>query len=268
MCVYLFATHVAAVAGLQRIGSWWVLTETIFWTQVTGMGITLGAHRLWSHRSYKARTPTRVVLMLLASMANQGDLFHWCRDHRVHHNCSDSRGDPHDIKRGFFYAHIGWLMLKKNDVVKSTGNSINCDDLLADPVIAFHRAVNPLWNQLWAFGVPGVYGVWRLGSVADGLLIFGALRWVIVSHGTWCVNSVAHMYGTRPYKKTIAPVESFLTAIVASGEGWHNYHHTYPWDYATAEHNWWWQWNPSKVAIDALSLVGQTYDCKRATVHK
>jgi stearoyl-CoA desaturase (delta-9 desaturase) len=273
MCAWLLIQHVAGLIGLLHClygESRWLLAEVIVWYQVTGWGVTVGMHRLWCHRSFKARTPTRILLMLLASMANQGDIYHWCRDHRSHHKYSDtseSEGDPHDIRRGFFWAHIGWLMLKKDPATIALGKNIPSDNLLADRVVRFHQWVNPLWNQFWCFVVPGLYGIWRIDSFLYGVLIFGSLRWLLVLHATCCVNSIAHMYGNRPYSD-ITPSESFITSLLACGEGWHNYHHTHPWDYATAEHTWWFQWNTSKMLIDFLAIFGQTYDHKRKTKHQ
>ena len=262
MCFYMLAAHVSALFGVLSC-SWSEFGQVIVACQLCGFGVTAGMHRLWAHRSYKARTPTRFVLMLLASATNQGSIYHWCRDHRVHHKSPDTDADPHDITRGFFYAHMGWLLLKKDAPVKDAGRRINCSDLLEDWVVYMNYVLNPAWDQFWCFGVPGLYGMWRYGSFMRGLLIFGALRWVMELHATWCVNSVAHTFGYRPYTKDIRPCESFVTALVANGEGWHNWHHTYPFDYATAEHGTLLQLNTTKILIDGLAVIGQTYDHRR-----
>ena len=264
MCFYLLGTHILALFGFLRC-TWTQFAQAVIMYQICGWGVTAGMHRLWSHRSYKARLPTRIVLMLLASITNQGSIYHWCRDHRVHHKFSDTEADPHDINRGFFYAHMGWLMLKKDQPVKDAGKQLDCSDLLADWTVALNHKLNPLWDQFWCFVVPGIYGHYYMGSFMDGFLIFGALRWIMETHATWCVNSVAHTFGYRPYKN-IPPCESFFTSLVANGEGWHNWHHAYPFDYATSEDGVLLQWNHTKLLIDCLSLVGQTYDFKRHTV--
>jgi fatty-acid desaturase len=266
MCGYLGGIHMLALFGFLR-SSWWILAEVIVWYQLCGFGITAGCHRLWAHRSYKARAPTRFMLMILASMSNQGGIYHWCRDHRVHHKESDKDADPHDIKRGFFYSHMGWLLLKKQDAVKRAGQGIDCSDLLEDIFVRIQYMLNPIWDQFWCFVVPGLYGQWRLGSFWDGLLIFGALRWFLEIHATWCVNSVSHTFGYRPYKSR-PPADNLFTALIACGEGWHNFHHEYPYDYATAEHNWWRSINTSKMLIDGLWLLGQTYDHRRKIYKK
>ena len=136
MCMYMALVHVAAFFGCAVL---WrqpdfphKLAELIVWYLVTGLGITAGCHRLWSHRSFQAKPPTRFVLMLLASMCSQGSIYHWCRDHRTHHRHSDTCRDPHNSNRGFFYSHIGWLLLHKPSEVKSAGQQIDCSDLLDD----------------------------------------------------------------------------------------------------------------------------------------
>ncbi|GFY61960.1 delta(9)-fatty-acid desaturase fat-7, partial [Trichonephila inaurata madagascariensis] len=104
-----------------------------------GLGITAGSHRLWSHRSYKAKWPLRAFLCILTSIAAQNDIYEWCRDHRVHHKFTETSADPHNIKRGFFFAHMGWLMCKKHPDVATKGKTVYLDDLWADPIVRFHR---------------------------------------------------------------------------------------------------------------------------------
>lgn len=105
----------------------------------SGMGITAGVHRLWSHRAYKAKLPLRIFLMLCQSLAFQNSIYEWTRDHRVHHKFTDSDADPHNSRRGFFFAHMGWLMCKKHPDVKEKGKQIDMSDLKADPVVMFQK---------------------------------------------------------------------------------------------------------------------------------
>ena len=160
MCAYLLTVHLLGVQGALRCESWWVVAEVIVWYQVCGFGITIGCHRLWTHRSFKAGAPTRFLLMLLASLSNQGGIYHWSRDHRTHHRESDHAGDPHDSGRGFFYSHLGWLLLNKPEVVKTAGRKIDCSDLLEDPFVWIQYKLNPVWDHVWCFVVPGLYGIW------------------------------------------------------------------------------------------------------------
>ena len=104
-----------------------------------GLGITGGAHRLWSHRSYKAKWPLRLIIALAQTIAVQNDIFEWSRDHRVHHKFSETDADPHNARRGFFFAHMGWLMMKKHPEVKRRGKTVDVSDLLQDPIVVYQR---------------------------------------------------------------------------------------------------------------------------------
>ena len=103
------------------------------------MGITAGAHRLWAHRAYKARFPTRVFLSIVQTMAFQNHIYEWARDHRVHHKYSETDADPHNATRGFFFSHVGWLLCRKHPEVIRKGRAISCEDLLRDPVVRFQK---------------------------------------------------------------------------------------------------------------------------------
>merc|ERR1719223_284158 len=233
---------------------------------VGGFGITCGSHRLWSHRSYVAETPFRVLLMLLTSFANQGTIYHWSRDHRAHHKWTDTPADPHDTTRGFFYSHMGWLLVPKTAELKAKGKTIPCDDLLADPVVAFQSWAEKrfMFMEWMSFGLPALYGHVAYGDAVLGFLVHGIVRWLITLHATWCVNSVAHFFGDNSYNTKASARESFVTSVLAVGEGWHSYHHKYPWDYATAEFGADRQWNTSKLLIDFAAAIGQAKYLKRA----
>ena len=127
MVIYLVLNHALALAGIAYLGQckWQTIAlATVLWP-VTALGITAGVHRLWAHRSYSAAWPTRFLLMLINSMANQGTIFHWARDHRVHHRHSETEADPHNAHRGFFFAHIGWLLVKKDPKVYEAGAKVD-----------------------------------------------------------------------------------------------------------------------------------------------
>ena len=241
--------------------------ELYWWWSFCGLGITAGAHRLWSHRSYKAKPILQWFLMILNSICNQGHLIYWCRDHRIHHKHSDTEKDPHSSVHGFFYAHMGWLLIHKPEIVKEAGKSISIEDLKNNPIVMFQYNLYPWWNFIWCFIIPMLYGKWRLGNYWDGFLIFGMLRWVLTLHATWCVNSVAHFFGYRPYKN-IPPTESLATSVLAVGEGWHNYHHRFPFDYSASEYGIFKQYNPTKLFIDTMNYLELAYDLKRVQKNK
>ena len=228
-------------------------------------GITGGAHRLWSHRSYKASFPLRVFLMLCNSIANQGSLWHWSRDHRVHHKHSETNADPHNATRGFFFAHMGWLFVKKHPDVIEAGKKLNFDDLAEDSTVMFQKALDPWFALFMCFVLPGLVGTLWGENFWNGYWVAGALRYICVLHFTWLVNSAAHFYGDHPYDPQSWPSENPIVSYLAVGEGWHNWHHKYPYDYAASEYGITKQFNPTKLFIDVMCLLGLASDRKRAT---
>ncbi|TYZ67766.1 hypothetical protein PybrP1_009865 [[Pythium] brassicae (nom. inval.)] len=260
--------HIGALYALLCVmpfTRWSVLAVQwpLFWF-LSGLGITAGAHRLWAHRSYKATLPLRVFLMLCNSMAFQGSIFEWSRDHRVHHKGSDTTADPHNSGRGFFFAHMGWVMVRKHDNVREAGKKLNFADLLEDPVVRFQKRHYIATVLPMCYGLPALVG-YCMGDAWTGFLIGGVFRHVWVLHMTWFVNSLAHFFGYKPYDRNIRAVENLIVSIGAIGEGYHNYHHKYPADYATSE----WgitsgHWNPTKLFIDVCAAVGLASDLKRS----
>lgn len=264
------------ITVMHILGFWalfWIpycMSTTLWWAfvlwPITGFGITGGAHRLWSHRSYSATPIYRGIVMLMNSCANQGSIWHWARDHRTHHFHSETVADPHDAIRGFVFAHIGWLYLKKDRHVVEAGNMINMDDLREDGFVMFQKRYDPWWNIFWCFFAPAIvasYGWNELFGV--GIMVPGVLRYVWVLHCTWLVNSAAHLWGERPYDPMSNPAENPLVAIASMGEGWHNWHHKYPFDYSASEYGVDSQFNPTKMVIDIAAAIGIVTKRKRAT---
>lgn len=267
MVIFITLIHVAAIIGVFTIPqcSWYTLLWAFLCWPISGLGITAGAHRLWAHRSYKASFGVRLFLMLANSMASQGPIYHWARDHRVHHKHSEEIADPHNATLGFFYSHVGWLLVKKDPATALAGAQLNFDDLKADPIVMWQKKNDPWFNLFMCFAFPGLVCMLWGDSFWHGYWVAGALRFVFVLHATWCVNSVAHLWGERPYAPEINPAENFWVALVAIGEGWHNWHHKYPYDYATSEGGIIDQFNPTKAFIDTMCFFGLAWDCKRAT---
>jgi stearoyl-CoA desaturase (delta-9 desaturase) len=257
--VYIGAHHILALYALWTCPAWATMLHVIAMAHWIGiLGITAGAHRLWSHRSYSASLPVRLLYMLANSAAHQGSIYHWARDHRLHHRHSDTDKDPHNIGRGFFYAHVGWLFV---DSPKQ--DEMPClEDLEADSVVMFQKRTYPVLSHVCCFGLPTLYGMWWGYTPWNAYLYFGVLRWVLLLHATWSVNSVAHMWGMRPYKN-IASAENLLVSLGAIGEGWHNFHHTYPYDYRASETG---RWNPTTVWIDGLARIRLVSNRKTAPI--
>ena len=259
----MLVLHVFGVIGFIRLFqySWVNWLEVYALWQITGLGVTAGAHRLWAHRSYKAKLPLRVLLMLLNSMANSGSILYFSKDHRIHHKFSDTEADPHNIGNGFWFAHCGWVFATKPKILYVESAKFDYTDLKNDPVVMFQHRMPVLWYFFWCYGVPTLYGYYRIGNAWDAFFIYGVFRWVCSMNATWCVNSVAHTFGDRPYKN-IPPSQNLITSLLAVGEGWHNYHHAYPYDYKAAELPWYLEINYTTPFIDFMALIGQAYDLK------
>ncbi|XP_064458048.1 acyl-CoA Delta-9 desaturase-like [Ornithodoros turicata] len=266
--VALFAfLHIGALYGLYIAcfyAKWGSIVFILIALEVSGLGVTAGAHRLWCHRAYKAKFPLRVFLMLCNNIALQNSVYEWSRDHRVHHKFSETDADPTNIKRGLFFSHIGWLMSKKHPEVIRKGKTIDCSDLLQDPVLIFQRRYYVPLATTFCFILPTVIPHWLFDeSYWNAFFACAMFRYVLSLHVTWLVNGVAHLWGTRPYDKSIAPAENILVSAVAAGEGFHNYHHAFPWDYSTSEMGW--KWNITTMFIDAMAALGLAYDLKTAS---
>ncbi|XP_061399660.1 acyl-CoA Delta-12 desaturase-like [Musca vetustissima] len=174
--------------------------------------------------------------MLLFSIAGQRDAYTWALDHRIHHKFSETEADPHNAKRGFWFAHVGWLFLTPHPKVAEKRKVIDMSDLENDKVVMFQRKwYIPLFAVL-SIGMPVLTPWYFWGeSLWNSFWICFTLRFTLTLNAAFFVNSVAHMFGSRPYDKNISPTESPFVSFVALGEGWHNYHHVFPWDYKTGE---------------------------------
>lgn len=264
---HLFALY--ALYNLPSVFSIRLLFEIILAAQLTGMlGITAGAHRLWSHKSFEAAWPVRLLFMFANSAAHQGSIYHWVRDHRMHHKHTDTELDPHSIQHGFWYSHMGWLFYKKNNQLREAAKKIDMSDIQKDSIVMFQHRNYIYFSNAFCFVLPTFYGWYMWNSLWIGYFYFGVLRWILLLHATWCVNSVAHMWGERPYNPNISSRQNTFTSIVAVGEGWHNYHHAYPYDYRASEFSWNIEWNPTTLLLDAFSLVGLVWNKKKGNPTK
>ncbi|XP_074605761.1 acyl-CoA Delta-9 desaturase-like [Brevipalpus obovatus] len=266
--VILFAfLHIAALYGIKLMltdAKWQTNVIAFLMYIMSGLGITAGAHRLWSHRSYKAKWPLRVILCVFNCLAFQNDIYEWSRDHRVHHTYSETDADPHNATRGFFFAHMGWLLCKKHPNVYNKGSGVDCSDILADPIVRFQRRNYLALVALCCFILPTVIPWLLWGETKwNAFFICAIFRYCFTLHTTWLVNSAAHMWGNHPYDKNINPTENLGVALGAIGEGYHNYHHTFPYDYAASEYGW--KINITTMFIDGMAKIGWAYDRKKVS---
>lgn len=261
--LFLFLTPIATIA----LVSTWLMTDgfdlmilfaAIGMYFLSGLSITAGYHRLLSHRAYKANNIIKFVLLLFGAGAFQNSALKWCTDHRRHHNHCDSDKDPYNIREGFLWAHIGWVMVKEEEEY----NGVYAKDLAADPLVRFqHNYYIPL-AILSGFIIPTLIGA-AMGSWLGGLAVIGVGRIVFVHHCTFFINSWAHMYGTQPYTDTNTALDNPILAFFSYGEGYHNFHHFFQNDYRNGVK--WWQYDPTKWLINFFTFFGWTWDLKRTS---
>jgi stearoyl-CoA desaturase (delta-9 desaturase) len=233
---------------------------------ITCGGVTVGYHRLFTHRSFSAPRPVRVLLALCGACALQGSVSQWAADHRRHHRATDASGDPHspvdrrgDVTlRGFLHSHCGWLFSRERTVVETFAR-----DLTSDRALAWIDRSYPLWialSLLLPAALAGaITGSW-IGAWG-GLLIGGALRVVALYHVTWSINSLCHIVGSRRFRTRDNSRNLWPLAIISLGESWHNNHHAFP---SNAHHGLMrWELDLSGLAIDAMERIGLARDVRR-----
>jgi stearoyl-CoA desaturase (Delta-9 desaturase) len=216
-----------------------IILAAILYT-VTGHGVTVGFHRLFTHRGFTPRRPLKIALAVAGSMAIEGSVVSWVANHRRHHVHSDRSNDPHSPHtsrhgvpgpvRGFLHAHVGWMF--DND---TTAPERYAADVLRDRDLTTVSAFFPLW-AVASLALPfGAGWLWS-GSLIGGLTAFvwaGIIRMALLHHVTWSVNSICHMFGARPFATDDQSRNVRLLALISFGESWHNLHHAYP---ASARH--------------------------------
>ena len=194
----------------------------------SGFGISLGYHRLLTHRAFKTTPLMKNVLATAGSLAAQGGPLAWVSNHRKHHQFTDQDGDPHDSSRGFWWSHIGWVLYSKTDILLK-GDPKQVPDLVADPWLR--------WLDLYSFRLQLtlafllfflIYPISGFYSAFSLVIWAFPLRIVAVLHATWFVNSVTHLWGYRNFETSDGSVNTWWVAILSLGEGWHNNHHAFP----------------------------------------
>lgn len=261
----LLLTLTAVPAYIWHYGLDWFQVALFFVMAVaTGMSITLGYHRLFSHIAFKAHWSVRLFTLLFGAAAFENSALMWSCEHRRHHKHVDHDEDPYDITKGFFHAHIGWLLFKLNPEPPYD----NVADLQRDRLVMWqHRWVHVI-AVIVGFVLPTVAGwLWNgpIGALG-AFLIGGVARVVAVQHSTFCINSLCHTVGKRPYSTRCTARDSWIMALFTWGEGYHNYHHEFQHDYRNGVKPW--QFDPTKWAIWLLAKVGLASNLRRVPTEK
>ncbi|KAI8920511.1 hypothetical protein BC831DRAFT_479353 [Entophlyctis helioformis] len=231
--VLLSVTPMIALYGILNVPlQFKTFVFAFIWYFYTGFGITVGYHRYWSHRSYDASKIFQLIMALGGAGAVQGSIRWWSRGHRAHHRYTDTSKDPYNARKGPFWSHLGWLLVKTD---YSTVGRVDISDLNRDPIVLWQNRNYPLIAVMM--------------SVV-----------VMVHHATFCVNSLAHLLGDATFDDRHTPRDNYITALITFGEGYHNFHHEFPNDYRNALGLF--QYDPSKWVIFLASLIGLTSNLK------
>ncbi|MHA6793294.1 acyl-CoA desaturase [Pseudonocardia bannensis] len=237
--VFVVVPLLALVAAVPFAWGWglgWsdIVIATVFYV-VSGLGITVGYHRYFTHGSFKANRPLRIALAISGSLAMQGPVIDWVADHRRHHAFSDKEGDPHSpwlygtgpaaLVKGFWHSHMGWLFDRDQ-----TNEERFTPDLLADADIRRVDRLFGLWSVLTLL-VPALFGgllTWSWWGALTAFFWGGLVRVALLHHVTWSINSICHMWGDRPFAARDHSANVWPLAIASFGESWHNLHHADP----------------------------------------
>ena len=267
-----FAGFVAALTLLWGHGLSVVdLGVFVVFYVLSGLGITVGYHRLLTHRSFRASRPVRASFAVAGSLAIEGSVISWVAAHRRHHAFADVEGDPHSphlgeeegvvgMLKGLWHAHVGWLFDEEKTSIERWA-----PDLLKDPVMT---RIDRLFPALAAVSLvlPAVVGFAFTGTLWGAITAFlwgGLARVFLLHHMTWSVNSICHYFGKRPFETTDLSTNNWPLALLSFGESWHNNHHAFP---TSAIHGLGrWQIDPSGFVIRALERMGLARDVKRVT---
>ena len=216
-----------------------------------GMSITVGYHRLWSHKTFQSHWSLRLVCALGGAFALQNSILHWSSDHRIHHKHVDNNDvDPYSAKRGFWYSHIGWMCREYQ--AHRYHDYKNVRDLQKDQIVMWQHKHYLLLTILMNFGVPIAIGVIS-GDLIGSLLLVGFLRLVLSHHTTFFINSLAHIWGKQTYTDKNTARDNGFLAFFTFGEGYHNFHHIFENDYRNGIL--WWQFDPTKWLIKGCEYL-------------
>ena len=247
-------------AYIWRFGlEWFQVALFLVMFFAVGFSITLGYHRLYSHLTFQAHWSVRLFTLIFGAAAFENSVLLWACEHRAHHKHVDDEDDPYNIREGLLQAHIGWLLFK----LKPPPPFDNVIDLQKDRLVMWQHHYIHWIGATVAFVLPAAIGyAWGGWTAALGaFLIAGVARVVVVQHCTFCINSLCHYVGKQTYSSRCSARDSWLMSLVTFGEGYHNYHHEFPYDYRNGVKPW--QFDPTKWIIWTLSKVGLANKLRR-----
>ena len=221
---------------------------------ITGISITGGYHRYFAHKSYRSGSAVEAVLLFFGSMAAQGSALRWAFDHRIHHAYVDTDNDPYSINKGFWYAHCLWILEKPRTIDPKI-----VSDLMKNKLVMFQHN-NYRACMIGSNAIATVFLGWLFADYWGAFAIALWLRLFCLHHFTWFINSLAHVWGEKPYCQELTAVDNYFLSMLTFGEGYHNYHHTFANDYRNGIR--WYHFDPTKWVIWTLSKLGLAYNLK------
>lgn len=249
----------------------WVQNGDFHWGQVmmavlfyifSGMSITAGYHRLFSHKAYNAHWPVRLFYLLFGAAAFENSALKWGSDHRRHHNKVDTEEDPYNINEGFFYAHMGWVFLKKSSDIHEK----YAQDFLKDKLVMWQHRYYLAIALGMGIVLPTVLGGLLFDSYLGGFAVAGLSRIFLLHHCTFLINSLCHKMGSTPYTDTNTAKDHWFLALLTFGEGYHNFHHYFQNDYRNGIR--WFHFDPTKWLINTLSYTGLAFKLRQTSQDK
>lgn len=257
--LFIVGYHLALLVALpiyllSHDPSWLLLGSTAFLWMATLMAITAGYHRLYAHRTYNLHPAIETALLFFGTLSVQGSVLQWAHDHRLHHRHVDTDDDPYQTERGFWYPHLLWMFKDRTDMTEKY-----VADLKQRPLLVFQDRHYGL--IMAASNLIVILAVGLMTGDYFGAFVFAfLLRLFLAHHCTWFINSLAHMWGSKPYSTEHSAVNNIVLSLLTFGEGYHNYHHTFAGDYRNGVR--WYQFDPPKYMIWLLSKVGLASDLK------
>jgi len=235
----------------------WVLFFILY--LVTGLGITVGYHRLAAHRSFDCPDWVKVLLLIAGGWALQNSVLKWAADHLRHHSQCDHEADPYNAQLGFWHSHCGWLFTRDLYADEKYASRLRQDR------IVMWQSRNYILIVVSGLALPFLIGFLAHGFMGgmSCFLLAGVGRTFAVLNSTFCINSICHLWGTQPHGASDSSRNSWWVSLVTFGEGYHNYHHAYPSDYRNGSY--WYNFDPSKWVIYTLSKMGLAKSLRTAS---
>lgn len=260
--LFLLGTHILGIIGIFYLLNGFLFDASAGTTHTKtlalgiimyifcGLSMTAGYHRLYSHKAYRCGKFVELFFLAFGSASVQNSILKWSCDHRFHHEYVDTDKDPYNIKKGFWWAHIGWIFYESKN---PDFDDQRFADLMKNPLVRFQHQYYTLLAVLFGGLLPMAFGaLW--GDPIGGLLVGGFTRLMIQYHCVFSINSFTHTFGKQPYTVKNSSRDSWWVALITFGEGYHNYHHRFPRDWRNGIH--WWQFDQSKWVIWILKIIG------------